>query len=583
MASGSSMMNGDISHPLGGPGPGTGNLASLEETIQQMNTLIKENRELKEALKQTNVSMKERFEGLSTWKEKQKEEKDFLEKRLGEAKARLTAADAENETLKKRVKELEKSGLESELEVLRGQIARLQAEKNDLVALNSELQLKMGESSPNDSFIEIRFAKDEINETKNLAGAQKDQSMSCILKAESEEQTVRQLLQSLRIETDQKEALHVKLQDAQARIAELQQKEEHSEGTTQTSLPCATENSSDEVQNLKAQLMKLVDELKQTQSKLDEAENMKKNLQDRCKDLEQDLSALKTQHGDKQKVQTENEGLNAQLMKLSNELTQAQSKLDEAEKMKQNLQDRCKDLEQNLSSLKTQLGDRQKVQTENEGLKVQMESLQAAVKLEQKKTQDEKSNLNQLKDAYTKLFEDYKELQEENKKREGSVSKEEYEDLQVRFTAAEKALADKQQKIDEMKMEIFQKEKELETISVFKAQAEIYSQDFHAEREAREKIHEEKERLSAQLEYVKKQHSQLQEEMDSLGRQSMSEMQRRHVSRGANPQGPMSPPHLQGARGDWQQQNIPEHVCPKCGEVLPDLDTLQIHIMDCII
>lgn len=35
---------------------------------------------------------------------------------------------------------------------------------------------------------------------------------------------------------------------------------------------------------------------------------------------------------------------------------------------------------------------------------------------------------------------------------------------------------------------------------------------------------------------------------------------------------------------DWQQQvNIPEHACPKCGEVLPDLDSLQIHIMDCII
>lgn len=44
-----------------------------------------------------------------------------------------------------------------ELEVLRVQLARLQAEKNDLVALNSELQLKM-QGSPEDSFIEIRIA-----------------------------------------------------------------------------------------------------------------------------------------------------------------------------------------------------------------------------------------------------------------------------------------------------------------------------------------------------------------------------------------------------------------------------------------
>lgn len=55
---------------------------------------------------------------------------------------------------------------------------------------------------------------------------------------------------------------------------------------------------------------------------------------------------------------------------------------------------------------------------------------------------------------------------------QGSVSREEYDDLQTRFATAEKALADKQQKIDEMKMEIFQKEKELETISVFQAQVQ---------------------------------------------------------------------------------------------------------------
>ncbi len=138
---------------------------------------------------------------------------------------------------------------------------------------------------------------------------------------------------------------------------------------------------------------------------------------------------------------------------------------------------------------------------------------------------------------------------------QGCVSRENYDDLQTRFDTAEKALADKQKKIDEMKMEIFQKEKELETISVFQAQvqtivwlaghppiylsslqlpplfimcfcvhiqAEIYSSDFYAERAAREKIHEEKERLANQLEYVKKQHTQLQDEMESLGRYAIN-------------------------------------------------------------
>ena len=42
-----------------------------------------------------------------------------------------------------------------ELEALRTQVTRLQAEKNDLVALNSELQLKTDPSGTDDSFIEI--------------------------------------------------------------------------------------------------------------------------------------------------------------------------------------------------------------------------------------------------------------------------------------------------------------------------------------------------------------------------------------------------------------------------------------------
>lgn len=50
------------------------------------------------------------------------------------------------------------------------------------------------------------------------------------------------------------------------------------------------------------------------------------------------------------------------------------------------------------------------------------------------------------------------------------VQKELLDKVQVQLTAAEEALATKQGKIDHMKQEIFQKEKELETISVFQAQ-----------------------------------------------------------------------------------------------------------------
>ncbi|XP_041728301.2 optineurin isoform X1 [Coregonus clupeaformis] len=572
MASSSPMVNGDISRgPSSHPGhsPTTG---TLEETLQQMNRLIQENRELKEALKQTNMSMKERFEGLSVWREKQREEKEFLEGRLDEARGRMEALSLHNQELSRKVEEQEGGGgaegkgqdgtanHNAELEALRAQLVRLQAEKSDLVAMNSELQLKTGQGSEDDSFIEIRIAREDTG--KDLYHNEKDSryDMSAS-RQESEELTVSQLLQSLRKETQRVERLQIELEAARSRITELEEKETNTESSTQTSL-----------------LPEVVSPALATTACGTEPEPEEEPQQNSGKekvDAQIGWAASEVEH------------LKAQMMTLFNELQQAQRKLDEAEGMKKNLQDRCRDVEQDVVTLKAQLVEKQEVQSENDRLKLQVDSMKAQGQLEQRTAGEERTTLTQLKDAYTKLFEDYNELKQERKNREPLVTKE-VGDLQTRLDAAEKALAAKQQQIDVMKQEIYQKEKELETISVFQAQAEVYSSDFYAERAAREKIHEEKERLSAQLEFVKKQNTQLQDEMDSLGRQSLSDMRRRHMPRGGNPHEGAGSQNMQGARGgdarDWQQQgNIPEHVCPKCNEILPDLDSLQIHIMDCII
>lgn len=47
------------------------------------------------------------------------------------------------------------SNQNTEIDALRAQVARLQEEKNALVAMNSELQLKADQDSHDDSFIEI--------------------------------------------------------------------------------------------------------------------------------------------------------------------------------------------------------------------------------------------------------------------------------------------------------------------------------------------------------------------------------------------------------------------------------------------
>ncbi|XP_030006149.1 optineurin isoform X1 [Sphaeramia orbicularis] len=573
MASGGPMMNGDISRAPSQSG-------TLEETLLQMNVLIQENRDLKEALRQTNLTMKERFEGLSAWREKQREERDFLEARLEEARGRMEALTIQNQDLSKKLEETVRTGgaqggvQSSELDALRAQVARLQAEKNDLVAMNSELQLKADQDSREDSFIEVITVTDGGTDgVSDVCGAERSRRLDLSMTAsrlDSEEVTVSQLLQSLRNETQRAEQLQVELQTSTARIRELEVKKSNVEKSTQTSQPEETkeapgkeEKATSEVENLKSQMMTLFKELQQAQSKLDEAEGMKKNLQDRlCSNTHTYSTVVNV---------SVHFSISSLKMLACFFLIRKWYFLPLY---------RCREVEQDVATLKAQLVEKQAIQTENDRLKLQVDSMQAQSLMEQRKAGEERSNMAQLKDAYTKLFEDYNELKEEKKKRESQlVQKEVVDELQHRLTAAEEALAAKQERIDAMKQEIYQKEKELETISVFQAQAEVYSSDFYAERAAREKLHEERERLAAQLEYVKKQNSQLQDEMESMGRRSLNEMQRRHVSLGGGPHGAGAT--LVGRGGDWQS-NIPEHACPKCNEILPDLDSLQIHIMDCI-
>ena len=63
-----------------------------------------------EALRQTNLTMKERFEGLTAWREKQREERDFLESRLEEARGRMETLTLQNQELSRRLGEEGKTG-----------------------------------------------------------------------------------------------------------------------------------------------------------------------------------------------------------------------------------------------------------------------------------------------------------------------------------------------------------------------------------------------------------------------------------------------------------------------------------------
>ncbi|KAH0616433.1 hypothetical protein JD844_027521 [Phrynosoma platyrhinos] len=523
---------------------------TVEEMVQQMKELITENNELKEAMRQHNQAMKERFEELSAWRVKLKEEREFYETKFKEAKQCLATKCVENETLKKQLQTLEEKGEEStngctvskkemaqELEQLKLQVTKLQAEKADLVAIISELQLKLNSGTTEDSFVEIRMHEGEVNgalkENQDLnnkrmgdiASYTRSRSVDETKKyLETEEITVSQLLHSLRNEIQRREALEKEVQELKDRALKMEHKTD--ERGSQTEPDEEEAKVGDEVETLNLQVSALFKELQETHAKLKEAEVIQKKLQEKCQVLERQQCANAGDQDEKQHL---------------------------------------------LYTIKK--------------LELQVESMQSEIRLEQAKTNEEKARFNKLQDAYSKLLPELtnamQTVEELKDKEAEKVDKAMAEELIHKLDLAEKALAAKQLQIDEMKQTIAKQEEELETVAVLRAQMEVYCSDFHAERAAREKIHEEKEQLAVQLTYLL-----TETHREGLSRDSLAEMQTRHGTRLPSDQENLSHFSQEGTEDeDWQQQqrNIPVHCCPKCGMILPDLDTLQIHVMDCII
>ncbi|NXP68441.1 OPTN protein, partial [Chloropsis cyanopogon] len=522
------------------------NTYTPEEMVQQMKELITENNELKEAMKLHNQAMKDRYEELSTWREKQKEEREFYELKFKEAKQCLQAKCIENEQLQQQLQSLKEReegaemegsmAPEKEVRQLKSQVQRLQAEKADLLAIISELQVKLNISAE-DSFVEIGMNVSKGNNRNTVTCSQvRSTSADESKNLESEELTVSQLLCCLRNETQKREKLEKELQD-------------HKERYELFSFRAAavTKSLNDQQQ---AEISVTTD-----QGKLP-------------------ISSW---------VGSEVETLNLQVCALFKELQEAHEKLKEAELIQKKLQEKCQVLERKSLAAASELEEKQQLIYTIKKLELQVESMQAEVKLEQAKTHEERARYNNLQDSYSKLLpeltEAMKKIDEMKLKELDRVDKAVVEQLTAKVELAEQALAAKQLQIDEMKQIIAKQEEDLETMSVLRAQMEVYCSDFHAERAAREKIHEEKEQLAVQLAYLLKE----QQNLEDLGRTSLAEMQSRHGARMPDRE---HSPHLvqRGTNSqDWpEQRNISIYSCPKCEEILPDLDTLQIHVMDCI-
>ncbi|XP_068854267.1 NF-kappa-B essential modulator isoform X2 [Aphelocoma coerulescens] len=278
--------------------------------------------------------------------------------------------------------------------------------------------------------------------------------------------------------------------------------------------------------------------------------------QDVSRAAELQLQGLRRQLEDKAQLQAQVTSLLGELQESQNRLERSRAEREQLERRARSDAERCQQLEEVAQGYQVQL-DQQRLQVTN---------LESALRVERRGATEEKRKLVQLQAAYHHLFQEYdahiKASLEGDKRSQVT---------QEQLRAAEAALALKQELIDRLKAEAERQRAALETIPVLQAQADIYKADFEAERAAREELHGQREELLEEL-------SQLRLRLSGDGaRARLEEMRNRHSEPPPAPApaggfGALLPPPEEG----------PDLCCPKCQYKAPDMDTLQIHVMDCI-
>uniref|UniRef100_UPI00398E5F0B NF-kappa-B essential modulator n=1 Tax=Pristiophorus japonicus TaxID=55135 RepID=UPI00398E5F0B len=283
--------------------------------------------------------------------------------------------------------------------------------------------------------------------------------------------------------------------------------------------------------------------------------------------------------------------LKAQVTSLLAELQGSQSSLEAVTQQGSAVEQKCRAVEERLRIHEQEAeGQKKQYSVTVDQLRIAVHSFESALKTERHNACEDKRKLAQLQAAYHHLFEEYDRMV---KSRDVEKNRGQVEEVTQQLREAEDALVMKQDLIDKLKEDAEKMKAELETIPVLNAQAEVFKVDFLAERSAREKLHEQKEHqqeclLALQLEYDK-----LRSEHEEATRAHIEEMQRRHNDSLRAPmagQGnyfqsgntvpfnvPVDPVHRRSLPDEQ-----PDFRCPKCQYLAPDMDTLQIHVMDCI-
>uniref|UniRef100_A0A3Q1AQP7 NF-kappa-B essential modulator n=1 Tax=Amphiprion ocellaris TaxID=80972 RepID=A0A3Q1AQP7_AMPOC len=532
--------------------------------------LLGDNQQLREALRRSNLALRQRCEEMEGWQRRTREEREFLSCRFQEARALVERLAQENHSLQ-------------------GLVNGPASSSSNHCCSSSQTEDLQGRPARNGPFISFLNPSHISVSTLRMFSLQPVEGANDFL----------QLLKS------HKEKLEEGMRELRRKNEELEREKDEGDGERERMRRCidqlraklaqaqVTLRPTHQETILSSSLAKLTEQLQATQGRYRELEEKLDYLQKSSAQRDRTEALLKQKDKDCAQLAKDCEALKAQATSLLGELKERQSCLDKSEMERKMLEEKlCSKVKALQVAEREQEQQRKQHHVAMDKLLLQTQSLEQALKTERHVVTEEKKKLTQLQHAYTCLFRDY-----------DSKLKSEGGDLCSRLEEAERALALKQDLIDKLKEEVEQQKGSLETVPVLTAQAEIYKADFLAEREAREKLNQKKEELQDQLNQAMTEIERLKQEATSRAR--MEQMKLRHLE-----DFPARPPHIPpppgvfpgaafntvppassfrhqgpipvGDQGAAGVEDLPDLCCPKCQYLAPDMDTLQIHVMDCI-
>ncbi|XP_060079017.1 NF-kappa-B essential modulator-like [Ylistrum balloti] len=701
---------------------------TLEQALERVQELMKENKDLRDYMKENNEMMRQQYEALAEYKTRVQESnaqnkdkfeqtrnvilelkkentklRSSLQSQADEANLALTEKLTDQERTTTKLKE-ENSVKDQEIGILRHQLKELslhnqsnQGRESDVVFVantkEDEERLRKAESERDSHAKEVETLtlkrqadKEEISKLKtDLNMNKRVQDEYDMLSLENLE-----LSNKLRAMINENKTLKAEIKKKKLEVAdlmssmeELSKKNQENEELLKSAGYTLMEGSpkpgdrwefpSREEDQRQRQGMRVAtpsevmvqiqdnSKVEQLQRQLSQKERQMDELVMELHQKDQELLHLRDTNSKQVQSPTytgDVQSLMSQNMALMSEIKETSVKLESAKLAVEKKANRIAELEERLKVHDGFMSQRDEDNAIMESLRMSLKGFEEALNAERREHQNTKKQLMELKQTFNNLTADYKSILQnfesfkENSLKQQKMSIDPCEkqrlldkisQLTAEMVSGEEAGKYRDSQMKRMKEDIEKLKIDNETIPVLRAQADVWKQDFDAERNSRERQHAENQQLRQEVHSLQLQNQQLMDELETLSKGQFAEMQRKHVGAGSHQQqmqnylqvgGSPTPvvhrppiqypyqeninvtppaPHTQQqpahryvnypyptqqypggveahqaqsmSRGSGSQQednDYQPYCCPKCNAQCPDVDTLQIHVLDCI-